>query len=86
MLGIRQSHEFEQDLRRLKKEGNDLEDLMATIRVLQAMDQEPLPQEFIDAHNVHALRGEWAGHDELHIEGDWLLIYIPGKTVLRLVR
>jgi mRNA interferase YafQ len=26
-------------------------------------------------HNDHALKGEWLGNRECHIEGDWLLIY-----------
>ena len=31
----------------------------------------PLPAEWLD----HALTGEWAGHRECHIGGDFLLIY-----------
>jgi len=30
----------------------------------------------LDPHyNDHELKGEWAGHRELHIQSDWLLIY-----------
>ena len=29
----------------------------------------------IHTYRDHSLKGEWAGFRELHIEGDWLLIY-----------
>jgi mRNA interferase YafQ len=32
---------------------------------------EPLPAEYLD----HALVGDWQGHRECHVGGDWLLIY-----------
>jgi mRNA interferase YafQ len=32
---------------------------------------EPLPKEYLD----HELAGDWAGHRECHIRGDFLLLY-----------
>ena len=43
----------------------------------------PLPPEWLD----HALAGEWAGHRECHVGGDFLLVYTaddntkPGSVV-----
>jgi mRNA interferase YafQ len=34
-------------------------------------NRQPLPPEYLD----HALTGEWSGFRELHIGGDFLLIY-----------
>lgn len=33
----------------------------------------------------HALKGEWEGFRELHVEGDWLLIYRIDRDILQLV-
>ena len=33
----------------------------------------------------HALKGEWNEYRELHVSGDWLLIYRINKDELRLV-
>jgi mRNA interferase YafQ len=53
---------------------------MAKLRaVLTLLAQEqPLPAEYRD----HALRGDWIGFRDLHIEPDWLLLYrIEGDEV-----
>ncbi|MDQ3557812.1 MAG: type II toxin-antitoxin system YafQ family toxin [Pseudomonadota bacterium] len=42
----------------------------------------PLPEK----HRDHALRGNWAGHRECHVEPDLLLIYKKTAGILRLVR
>ncbi len=86
MLQIRLKTEYIQDVGRLKREGWDLEELNAVVSVLQMVDEEPLSPAFIHAHSVHTLHGEWAEHDELHIDGDWLLVYKAGNNVLKLVR
>lgn len=40
-------------------------------RIAMAEDADTL----IHTYRNHSLKGEWAGFRELHIEGDWLLIY-----------
>ena len=39
--------------------------------VLLISNEGPLPTEWLD----HALTGDWMGHRECHIGGDFLLIY-----------
>ena len=80
MLLSKPTTEFEKEYRRVKRRGKDLAELKEVVRMLA--NEEDLPAAYRD----HALHGEWAGHRECHIEGDWLLIYkIEGKT-LYLVR
>jgi len=71
---------FERDLRRVKKQGKDLDKLEAIVNLLQA--QEPLPGR---CHS-HPLRGSWAGHWDCHVEPDWLLLYRVTENELILVR
>ena len=56
----RLSHSGRYDMNRLKE---------AMLRIIS--NDEPLPSEWLD----HMLAGEWAGHRECHIGGDFLLIY-----------
>lgn len=44
-------------------------------------DRELLSTKYKD----HALKGNWKGYRELHIEGDWLLIYKVDREELLLV-
>jgi mRNA interferase YafQ len=64
---------FERDFRRLKKKlprrELDYETLEYVFRLLQT--ESPLP----DAFREHALRGEYSGFTECHVDADWLLIY-----------
>jgi mRNA interferase YafQ len=43
---------------------------------------EPLPTSYRD----HALKGEFHGFRDCHLEPDWLLIYAQNKQTLQLVR
>lgn len=69
---------FRADLKRQKRRGHDVEDLIAVVEML-AQDG-ALP----DAYQAHRLSGEWKGVWECPIEPDWLLIYqvTPGEVVL----
>ena len=69
---------FERALRRVRRQGGDLDKLEAIVDLLQA--GEPLPSRC----RVHPLRGEWEGHLDCHVESDWLLLYklSPGKLIL----
>ena len=71
---------FEQDLRRVRRQGKDLDKLEAVVDLLQA--GMPLPSRC----RVHPLRGEWAGHWDCHVEPDWLLLYKLPPEKLILVR
>jgi len=68
--------EFLKDWQRLSHSGRyDLNRLKEAMTLLIANDG-PLPPEWRD----HPLMGEWAGHRECHIGGDFLLIYALGDS------
>ena len=69
---------FERDLRRVKRQGKDLDKLEAIVDHLQAGKSLP------SRCRVHPLRGQWEGHWDCHVEPDWLLLYklAPSKLVL----
>jgi len=71
---------FERDLRRVKKQGKDLDKLEALVNLLQAQAQLP------GRCHPHPLRGNWAGHWDCHVEPDWLLLYSVTESELILVR
>jgi mRNA interferase YafQ len=71
---------FEKDLRRVEKQGKDLDKLEEVVDLLQA--QQPLPPRC----RPHALRGAWAGHRDCHVQPDWVLLYRMTETALILVR
>ena len=79
-LDLRTTTAFERDLRRLHKQGKDIDKLEAVVDLLQA--QQPLPA----SCHPHPLRGNWSGHWDCHIEPDWLLLYKVVGQVLILVR
>ena len=63
--------DFLKDWQRLSHSGRyDMNRLKEAMTLLIANDG-PLPPEWQD----HALTGDWAGHRECHIGGDFLLIY-----------
>jgi addiction module toxin, RelE/StbE family len=63
--------DFLKDWRRLSHSGRyDMNRLKEAMTLLIANDG-PLPPEWLD----HPLTGDWAGHRECHIGGDFLLIY-----------
>jgi mRNA interferase YafQ len=71
---------FEKDLRRVEKQGKDLDKLEEVVDLLQT--QQPLPPRC----RPHALRGNWLGHRDCHVQPDWLLLYRVTETELILVR
>ena len=52
------------------------------VLVLLLLEEQPLPSKYRD----HALKGEWNGMHDAHIEPDWLLIYYVEGAELHLVR
>lgn len=65
------TREFLKDWQRLSHSGRyDMNRLKEAMSLLIA-NNGPLPTEWLD----HPLTGDWAGHRECHIGGDFLLIY-----------
>jgi mRNA interferase YafQ len=79
-LEIRTTTAFERDLRRVNRQGKDLDKLETIVNILQA--EEKLPARC----RPHPLRGIWAGHWDCHVEPDWLLLYKVAGEALILVR
>jgi mRNA interferase YafQ len=79
-LEIRTTTAFERDLRRVNKQGKDLDKLEAIVEILQA--EEKLPARC----RPHPLRGIWTGHWDCHVEPDWLLLYRVTDEAVILVR
>jgi mRNA interferase YafQ len=79
-LDLRTTTAFERDLRRVSKQGKDLDKLETIVNILQA--REKLPARC----RPHPLRGIWAGHWDCHVEPDWLLLYKVTDEALILVR
>jgi mRNA interferase YafQ len=80
MRQIGQQRRFRDDLRRQKRRGKDIEDLVEAVELLA--EHGALPS----AYRPHKLTGEWKGVWECHIEADWLLIYAVTDNELLLIR
>lgn len=70
MRTVSYSGQFKRDVKLAKKRGKDMQKLTAVMQLL--IDDLPLPPELKD----HALQGNWKPRRDLHIEPDWLLIYL----------
>jgi mRNA interferase YafQ len=81
MLPIRTTDEFERDLEDLSRRDKDLDKLWEIVNTLRR--EAELDRE---AYQDHALEGRWSDCRDLHIEGDWLLIYKIKDGYLNLVR
>jgi len=68
-MRITQTTQFRKDLKLQQKRGKDPHKLMELIDLL--LLGEPLPEKNRD----HALRGNWIGWRDCHLEPDWVLIY-----------
>lgn len=79
---LKPSSRFKKDLKRCKKAGLNLDELKTIIHLLKC--GESLPAQYHD----HALKGDFTGSRECHIQPDWLLIYEvdDGELILTLVR
>jgi len=80
MRRIRQQARFHRDLKRQKRRGKNIEELIAVVELL-AQDGE-LPA----GYRPHRLSGEWKGIWECHVEPDWLLIYDVTPEEVLLIR
>lgn len=76
MLELIVTNKFKKDLKRIRKQGKDL-------NLLQDVLQTLLEENELDAkHRDHALTGNYIGFRECHIEPDWLLIYMINHNEL----
>lgn len=80
MLALVPSTRFRKDVKRAEKRGKDMAKLRAVLTLLA--QEQPLPVEYKD----HALRGDWIGFRDLHIEPDWLLLYRVENDEVQLAR
>ena len=80
MLALVPSTRFRKDVKRAEKRGKDMAKLRAVLNLLA--QEQPLPVEYKD----HALRGDWIGFRDLHIEPDWLLLYRIENDEVQLAR
>ena len=80
MRRITQRRRFRDDLKRQKRRGKDIEELIAAVELLA--ENGTLPA----GYRPHQLSGEWKGVWECHIEPDWLLIYEVTPTEVLLIR
>jgi len=71
---------FKKDYKRMQKRGYIMERLIGIIRFLAE------GKKLEERHRDHALRGNYEGHRECHIEPDWLLIYTATEEELGLAR
>ncbi|MDY0177578.1 MAG: type II toxin-antitoxin system YafQ family toxin [Lentisphaeria bacterium] len=76
---IQRTGQFRRDVKRLMKRGKDIEKLLKTVELLANDIQ--LPASCRD----HALKGNYSGFRECHIEPDWLLLYRKNKKQLTLI-
>lgn len=63
--------EFQKDWQRLSHSGRYGMNRLKEAMLLLIANDGPLPPQWLD----HPLTGEWKGHRECHIGGDFLLIY-----------
>jgi mRNA interferase YafQ len=76
-LRLQPTTEFGRDLKRAEKIGKDMAKFREIVELLR--NRVPLTR----GQRDHALKGEWQGFKECHIEGDWLLVYkIVGNTLI----
>ena len=80
MRRIVQRKQFRADLKRQKRRGKDIDDLLAAVGLLA--EQGLLPP----AYGAHKLSGEWVGVWECHVDPDWLLIYAVTDEEVLLIR
>ncbi|MFV0416708.1 MAG: type II toxin-antitoxin system YafQ family toxin [Chthoniobacterales bacterium] len=69
MKAIYETSQFRKDIKKLKRQGKEIDKLKSVVRQISA--EEPLAAR----HRDHALAGSLKDSRDCHIEPDWLLIY-----------
>ena len=80
MRRIAQRKQFKSDLKRQKRRGRNVEDLVAVVEFLA--EEGSLPSHY----HPHRLSREWSGVGECHIDADWLLVYVVTEDEVLLIR
>ena len=80
MRRIAQRKQFSADVKRQKRRGKNIEELVAVVGLLA--EDGVLPA----AYAAHKLSGARSGAWECHIEPDWLLIYTVTDEEVLLIR
>jgi len=80
MKTIRRTSEFKRDVKRMQRQGREVEKLKRVLADL--VKGEPLAARYRD----HVLVGQYKGTRECHIEPDWLLIYELTETEIVVIR
>lgn len=80
MLRVSFTPQFQRDSKRLKRKHVDLAPLKSLVDLVAQNTPEAL-DELRHRHNMHDLKGEWAGSRECHVAnaGDWLVIWREGN-------
>jgi len=76
MLDVYFTAKFKRDVKRMEKQGKNIESLLDIVDTLAA--EKPLEPK----HKDHPLTGEYIGLRECHIQPDWLLIYKADRKAL----
>lgn len=81
MKELKPTSQYKKDYKRFRNNPKKLEKLFDILELL--LQEKPIPEE----NRPHPLTGDYAGHMECHIEGDFLLIWFdPHSDVISLVR
>lgn len=80
MLEVVRKSKFEQDIKKVKKRGKDMEKIKEVMLLL--INQESLPPKYRN----HKLVGDYKGYWECHIAPDWLLVYKKTATEIIFTR
>ena len=76
MYKLLQTNEYKKRLKKLIKNGYDINKMKAVVDLL--VEGKPLPPKYKD----HPLKGNFVGYRECHVEPDWLLVYKIQNDVL----
>jgi mRNA interferase YafQ len=80
MKTIRRTCQFKRDVKRMQRQGREVEKLKSVLEAL--VKGEPLAAKYRD----HVLVRQHKGTRECHIEPDWMLIYELAETEIVLIR
>ncbi|MDE6836530.1 MAG: type II toxin-antitoxin system YafQ family toxin [Muribaculaceae bacterium] len=81
MKKLKPTSQYKKDYKRFRNNPKKLEKLFDILELLR--QEKAIPEE----NRPHPLTGDYAGHMECHIEGDFLLIWFdPHSDVISLVR
>ena len=80
MKAVRRTSQFKRDVKRMQRQGKDLEKLKTLLESL--VKGEGLAPKYRD----HVLVGQYKGTRECHLEPDWLLIYELAESEIVLIR